>query len=82
MRNSICSEGMCSDIAGGKEGYSFHTFTYILLSGLEVKAKEFAHVCIFSITVLPRMCLYEKERKKHQEGIFKGTLRQKSFAYP
>lgn len=82
MRNSICSDGMCSDTAVGKGGCSFHTFTYTLLSGLEVQAKEFACECIFSLTALPRMCLCEKERKKHQEGIFRGSRRQKSFPYP
>lgn len=46
MRNSICSEGMCSDTAVGKDRCGFHTFTYILLSGLEVKVKEFA-MCVF-----------------------------------
>lgn len=73
---------VCVMIAVGKEGYGFHLFTYIFLSELEVKAKEFACVCNFALTVLPRICLYEKERKKHQQGIFRGSLRQKSFAYP
>lgn len=44
MRNSVCSEGMCSDTAVGKDRCGFHTFMYILLSGLEVK--EFA-MCVF-----------------------------------
>lgn len=47
MRNSICSDGMCSDRAVGEEGYGFHTFTYILLSGLEVQAKDCLCVCFF-----------------------------------
>lgn len=81
MMNSICSD-VCVVTAVGTEEHGFHMFTYILLSGLEVKAKEFTCVCNFALTVLPRMCMYEKESKKHQEGIFRGSLRHKSFAYP